>query len=300
MNEPIFIFGLGRSGTTWVSDIISKYSGCLILFEPLHPNVFGDVSSIIYRESNPSDYLIEHLDGVLNKKMRHEWLLRNHLPSTIDQVDQKYVETIWRHSEIIGFKSIRLNTSFGSIAEHYSAKTLYIIRHPLAVIASIRNRPHFWEDLGWEEDWSLLNHQIKDSTFQKISASCSTHVEQLAFVWGYLNLVGLKQLDQIKEKAIFYEDLYANPFNNVKELLTALGLYDHPIHPSHIFTPSMVSLHTLHSSHYSSFNDNRTSLDFFWSDTLNDAQIRSIYGVIRKLCDSDQHLAEMCAERNYL
>ena len=89
MNEPIFIFGLGRSGTTWVSDIISKYSGCLILFEPLHPNVFGDVNSIIYRESNPSDYLIEHLDGVLNKKMRHEWLLRNHLPSTIDQVDQK-------------------------------------------------------------------------------------------------------------------------------------------------------------------------------------------------------------------
>jgi len=300
MNKPIFIFGLGRSGTTWVSDIVSKYSGRLVLFEPLHPKLFGDVRTTIYRESALTTDLIRHIDGILNKHIKHDWLLRNHPPSTIDKVDPKYVETIWSLSEIIGLKSIRLNTSFASLVEHYSARAIYIIRHPLAVIASIQNRPHFWEDLGWREHWSQLNNEVGDSNFKKISAGCSSHIEQLAFVWGYLNLQALKQLDMIKKKPVFYEDLYANPFEHVKVLLTSLELYDHPIHPSHIFTPSMVSLNTLHSSHYSSLGDTRQSLDFFWRDTLKDDQIRSIRGVIRKLCDSDQNLAEMCAERNYL
>ncbi len=300
MNEPIFIFGLGRSGTTWVSDIVSKYSGGIVLFEPLHPCVYSNSRSIIYRESVLSAALIEHIDTVLSKQRKDIWLLRNHLPSTIDLVDPKYVDTIWEHSEIIGLKSIRLNTSFAPLVKHYSAKVIYIIRHPLAVIASIQNRPHFWKDLGWPEHWSLLINQIKDLEFQKISAHCTTTIEQLAFVWGYLNLRALKQLNQLNDKPIFYEDLYADPFKQVKELLTALNLYDHPIHPSHIFTPSMVSLNTLHSEQYSSFNDSHHILDFFWKNTLNDDQIKNIYLVIHRLCDYDQNLAEMCAERNYL
>lgn len=300
MNKPIFILGLGRSGTTWVSDIVSKYSGGLILFEPLHPQIYSDVSSIIYQESIMSAEVVEHIDAVLSKQLKHDWLLRNHLPSTIDQVDPKYVETIWEYSEIIGLKSIRLNTSFISLVEHYSAKAIYIIRHPLAVIASIRNRPQFWEDLGWGQHWRLFNNHIRGLNFQKLSAGCTTHIEQLAFMWGYLNLRALKQLHHINSKPVFYEDLYTHPFDQVKDILITLDLYDHPIHPSHIFTPSMVSLNTLHPEQYSSINDDFLSLDFFWRDTLIDDEIISVQQVIHKLCDYDQLLAEMCAERNYL
>ena len=300
MNKAVFILGLGRSGTTWISDIISKYSGGLILFEPLHPQIYSDVNTTIYRESVLSAALVKHLDAVLSKQLKRDWLLRNHLPSTIDQVDPKYVESIWEHSEIIGLKSIRLNTSFDSLVEHYSARVVYFIRHPLAVIASIRNRPHFWEDLGWSQHWRLFNNHIRGLKFQKLSADCNTRIEQLAFVWGYLNLRALKQLHQINSQPIFYEDLYTHPFDQVKNLLINLDLYDHPIHPSHIFTPSMVSLNTLHSAQYSSFDDDFLSLDFFWTDTLTDDEIKSIHRVIHKLCDYDQHLAEMCAERNYL
>ena len=300
MSKPIFILGLGRSGTTWVSDIVSKYSGGLILFEPLHPQVYSDISSVIYRESILSEDITDHIDAVLSKHLKHDWLLRNHLPSTVDQVDPRYIEKIWEHSKIIGIKSIRLNTSFAALAQHFNAMVVYIIRHPLAVIASIRNRPQFWEDLGWVQHWNLLNDQIQETKLKDLSTSCNTRVEQLAFIWGYLNLIALKQLKQINNRTIFYEDLYAHPFEQVRALLRSIDLYDHPIHPSHIFTSSMVSLNTLHPVRYSSIDGDHLSLDFFWQDSISDDEIKSIHRVLRELCDYDQDLAEMCAEREYL
>ena len=168
MNRPIIILGLGRSGTTWLSDIISKYSGGMVLFEPMHPGTYPASHHILYKDKIATVDAIDHISGVLNKDIRSPWLLRNHLNSDVDVVDPFYVKSLWDKCAVIGFKSIRLNSSFIDIVQFYDARLIYIIRHPLAVISSIVNRPNFWEDIGWKKHWKLLTDQITKKYFNVI------------------------------------------------------------------------------------------------------------------------------------
>ncbi len=79
MNRPTIILGLGRSGTTWLSDIISKYSGGMVLFELMHPGTYPASHHILYKDNIATVDAIDHIAGVLNKDIRSPWLLRNHL-----------------------------------------------------------------------------------------------------------------------------------------------------------------------------------------------------------------------------
>ena len=300
MNRPIFILGLGRSGTTWVSDIISKYSGGLILFEPFHPQIFLSHPQYLYREHIKCDALINHIRTVLDKKNQSTWLLRNHLNVDINQVDDLFISELWKESQIIGVKSIRLNSSFAEIASFFEAQVIFIIRHPLAVISSIMNRPNFWEDISWKTHWRLLINSINNTEILLIQKCCKSYIQKLAFYWAYLNSLALKQLSTLQIDPIFYEDLYKNPFNKAKALLESLHIYDHNIHPAHLFTPSMVTLRTLHSKYYTKITSDQNSLDFFWKESLSPEQIYEIIDIINKVCDIDHRLGQMCTDQNYL
>jgi len=300
MNRPIVILGLGRSGTTWISDIISKYSGGIILFEPLHPATYPSIEHYLYKDDFDLKSITPHVNRVVNKEIRNPWLLRNHLNSETSQVDSLFLEDLWERAQIIGFKTIRLNTAFIKLIDHYNAKLVFVIRHPLAVISSIRNRPNFWEDLGWEKHWKLLNDAIEEEQFKKIIKVCKSDIEKLAFYWGYVNSKSLHQLNSLKINPIFYEDLYLKPFTEVEKLLNSLSLFSHQIHPAHLFTPSMMTLKTVHQRRFAQIHEHPNSLDFFWKETLNSREINKINNIISKLCDCDDRLSQMCSDRDYL
>ena len=300
LRSPLIILGFGRSGTTWLSDIISKYTGRLILFEPYHPCVYQDISDTIYRTAINAGPLKHHAVSVLSKGNRDKWLLRNHLPSHLEEIDDLYIDHIWSHSELLGLKSIRINTHFVPLVKDLNAQVIFIIRHPLAVIASIINRPRYWEDIGFDMHWKLLTRSIQDDRLAAISKKCQDRISQNAFIWSYTNMLAYDQLKTLRVLPLYYEDLYIQPYETATALLKKLDHYHHPIHPSHLFTPSLLGLSTIHSRRFSALQQGQGSLDFFWNETLNKEELHRIISIIEAVGDIHPAFGELCSARSYI
>lgn len=293
VEQPLIIAGFGRSGTTWLSDIISKYSGGLVLFEPFHPRLFEDSSKVIYSSISEKQSFIDHWNKIYSGRLRHKWLLRNHLNRPTEEVNDDFVENIWSNSQIIGFKSIRLNFNIDAFISNGAFKVLYIIRHPLSVISSILKRPNYWNDLSWNFHSNMIKDYIP-------SANPQTIEEKIALIWGLSVQKAYTSLLKMGIVPIFYEDLYSHPFTKAKQILNELNLYRHSIHPSHLFTPSMLSLRTMHDIFPNDIINDHKFHQRFWQDTLSKNQIDSISDMIRLICDTDENFDHLCRSRGYI
>lgn len=299
-DKPIIVLGFGRSGTTWLSDIISKYTGDLILFEPFHNGLYKGATDYLYQESTNVNSLIEHWENIISTPVTDSWLLRNHINRPLEQVNSDFVNEIWSNSQTIGFKSIRLSFNFSPFVKKLNAQSLFIIRHPLSVIASIINRDNFWEDVGWSNHWALFSKAHFKGLYSNIIRNVSSKEECIAIMWCLSNKAGLHSLQKLNSLPVFYEDLYAQPYNYSKQILTSLGLYDHSIHPAHLFTPSMLSLKTIHDIYPKKTIQNSTFHEFFWEKTLSPGQINNINEVIRQVCNTDPTFEHLCLTRGYI
>ncbi len=284
--KPIIILGFGRSGTTWVSDIISKSLGSLLLFEPFHPAVWDQSGKLCYAANNHDDFKSQ-ISFVLNKKERNPWLIRNHLSVNPQQLNQSYIDSIWENCEISGFKAIRANHQIPYLYQEISDRILFTIRHPLAVIASIKNRPRFFEELGWQQHQSLfeehvLQHPLIKRNYKGNFNQLETFEEKVATMWALSHLLSLTDLINHNLPIIFYEDLYLKPFEETKKILKVLGS-NHNIHPSYLFTPSMLTLKTAHS--FSQVDDDffKFRSKVFWKDNLTDHQANQLMHLIESI-----------------
>ena len=120
-------------------------------------------------------------------------------------------------------------------------------------------------------------------------------------MWSITHIIVLEQMSRHGLKPFYYEDFYLHPFKTSSELLLYLGYKDIEIHPSCIFTPSMMTLKTTHE-----FRQSERDLfmrDFpksFWQDQLSEREEKQITLVISKLAGLDSNLYNMLSNRNYL
>src|SRR5688572_23175877 len=120
--KTIIVLGFGRSGTTWISDIISKVTGGLVLFEPLHPRVTEWAQRFCYssvEREDDSELLKAYLSAVLTKQRRNSWLLRNHVPVAIDSISEEFVDLLWCECNVVGLKEIRANFMIPWFQQHF-------------------------------------------------------------------------------------------------------------------------------------------------------------------------------------
>lgn len=289
--SPIIILGFGRSGTTWISDIVSKIFGGLILFEPLHPSVTDwserfSYSTIIDRDN--SILLKQYFERVLNKNLLKHWLLRNHLQTRIEESDPHFINLIWKECSVIGFKEIRMNFMIDWLINFHNAKIIFIVRHPLAVIASIKKRTNFWE-FGWPSTFEMFiektifnscyrNHRIHKN--KDIVKNARTDIQKIAIMWSITHAIAVPELTKHKLPVFYYEDFYRNPFLYVKAMFNYLGEEQINIHPSYLFTPSMTTLKTIHGLKNMSSKISSKDLSFFWDEVLSLDDIKSIMDII--------------------
>ena len=310
VRKPIVIGGFGRSGTTWLSDIISKVLGQLLLFEPFHPCVFQESQRYCYKRLTDDDLqeLLTHWSNVQNKKDRNRWLLRNHLRSPLESISSSFIDYIWEHANILGFKTIRLNHSFASLITAIQGQPLFIIRHPLAVTASIVSRSRFFEEYGFKTHWmefitkSLIPQQFetqKLTRLQNLASECLSSHSKIVFMWGVSHMISLKELKALNCKPIFYERLYKDPFTEVRNLLDQLGLHKYSIHPSYLFTPSMLTLKTVHETaerHVSNID----FPGFFWKNIISKKQSEDLFLLLTYLGELDEDLLSLLIANEYL
>jgi len=292
------VAGFGRSGTTWVSDIISKSLGGLVLFEPDHPTVFQAAAETIYSAQLPKSELDSLISSISNKEIKNNWLLRNHLPD--GNMGNDYLcNEIWKRSEIIGLKCIRWNHDLTTLAEISDARLVYVIRHPLAVLASLLGRPRFFEEFGWDWHWHHFKQRNPLPEMDLVQYDDSTKVRKYAVMWTISNIKALLDLEILGIQPLAYEALYRHPYEESTRLLDRLGYANVRLHPSYLFYPSMSTLKTFHSDaqRWDIVNDN---LRVFWSDTFTN---KERYSIIRLIEDIVQHFPTIHAtfkSLNYL
>jgi hypothetical protein len=288
----IIILGFGRSGTTWVSDIISKNLGYLILFEPFHPSVTVHSQDISY-ETILSDRaaipLKSYLHDIVNKRHRKMWLLRNHVPGKLEDISEDLINMLWRECNIAGFKEIRANFMIDWFHHNFNSKIVFVVRHPCAVVASIKKRGNFWE-FGWPETYELFlertiysekyrNHKINKLAHTILEAK--TSVEKYALMWAITHAIVLPQMEQLNLPVFYYEDFYTEPFHTTKKLLRYLNYLKINIHPSYLFTPSMTTLKTLHGLYIKEKIIAEKGSAYFWEKELTTKDVDSVMEIVR-------------------
>jgi hypothetical protein len=261
--KSVMVAGTGRSGTTWLADIIASQTSCRLMFEPFHSQQVEAFEGFHYfqymRPSERNDELRSYCHTVLSGSIRHRWIDRQ-------------VERILPKSRVI--KEIRANLFLKWIHDQFpEVPILFIVRHPCAVVLS-RMR------LDWATDSDIApflaqEKLIDDYLYDRLDViERAKSVEQKhAIIWSISNLVPMLQFQPEELNVVFYENLCTRPEIELPCVFRALG---HDYRAS-VFERSRVpSTTAIRSSAVLAGRDLVTR----WKDVLAPKQIDNILSIV--------------------
>lgn len=292
ISRTVAIVGFGRSGTTWLSDIVSKASGQALLFEPWHPEVLDQSKQLSYRTSYndvETAELAGFLTNALDKGQPVPWLLRNHLPTAVHEAEAPLTAEIWQQVGILGFKTIRATMMPEWIINNIARRMLFVVRNPLAVVSSIVRRTNFWE-YGWPDTYEIFmanafageSADIADVHETLLARPAPTSdLEKVALMWAVTHAIAVPRLERAHVPILYYEDLYRQPFEWARKVLDVLGMEERGILPTYLFTPAMTTMRTLHGKGgLQTASGERVPADFFWRDTLSEDEQATVLRIV--------------------
>jgi hypothetical protein len=209
--NSIFLAGSGRSGTTWVSDIINYRNEYRYIFEPFHPGKVAVCEHFRPRQYlRPGDAREEFLgpaQTILSGGLRSRWADRFHT-------------RFFSRRRLI--KDIRANLLLGWIRANFpKIPIVLLLRHPCAVASSelkLRWAPGLDVFLSQRE---LMADFLEP--FREEIEGVRTDFERHVIAWCIENLVPLRQLGRGEVHLIFYESLCERPEEEVESLFAFLG-----------------------------------------------------------------------------
>jgi hypothetical protein len=218
VDATTFVAGMGRSGTTWVADIVNYDDRHRILFEPFLPHEVEEARPFEYIQYlSPQDTdsaRVKAARRILGGKIRHPW------------VDRENRRLLYGRRIV---KDIRCNLMLGWLkAICPSMPIILVMRHPLAVAAS-------WLRLGWgvalegaRDDFSLITAQANlladfpeiDDLRHRIAPD--NPFEKIIFEWCLFHWVPFKQFHVGEVILVFYENFLLTPQQAVADLFSGL------------------------------------------------------------------------------
>ena len=227
-SHKLLVVGSGRSGTTWLSELINYDLKLRFVFEPLEGG-WG----INYKALKP--WLccdVEEICKPLENDMRHLFygFYRGH---GMDTWNAKRL-TIYNGRLV---KTIRMQGLLSVVNRLFpEIKIVYIMRHPCSVLKSY-----------YQHEWSLevsrlsssisIDHPLVGEYMAKLLASTST-VDQYVYFWAIENRIALNQLEKIPHHLCFYEDLVGSSAQSMESLFGFLGKGTASLALENISTPS--------------------------------------------------------------
>jgi hypothetical protein len=216
--NAVFLAGVGRSGTTWISDIINYKNEYRYIFEPFHPyrvRLVRDFQYIQYlRPGNHEPRYLEPAKAVLSGRVRDRWT---------DVANKK----IFARKRLI--KDIRANLLLKWIHSNFPAIPIILLfRHPCAVANSWMKLGWGQEDLGSRTDIEVCLSQeelMQDylEPFREDLEHAQSDFEKHVFIWCMQYYVPLKQFKRGEIHLCFYENFCKNPYEEIQSLFSFLG-----------------------------------------------------------------------------
>ena len=224
-SSSIVLASSGRSGSTWLADILATLPQTQLIFEPLDPR-----NSITYRELmqwpaglTPSAFKRQYLRPKANApEWRAFWedVLRGKIRTYLTD----YSRTSFFPKRFL-IKVIRANMMLGFVAEQFQPTLIFLMRHPAAVINSMAYRvkarwPAKAQDLLGQE--ALVEDFLRPWVTE--IEQISDEFEALVVWWAVENRVALSQLQGKRHYLIFYEWLSLYPQDELARLCNSLDL----------------------------------------------------------------------------
>jgi hypothetical protein len=209
--NSVFLAGSGRSGTTWLSEIINHRRDYRYVFEPFHPGKVGVCRHFRTKQYlRPGDRREEYLRParkILTGGLRSGWTDRFH---------RRFVA----RRRLI--KDIRANLLLGWMRAHFPGMPMVLLlRHPCAVVASRLA-------LGWRDnlDETMEQRDLVEDFLRPMEPeirAARDDFERHLFLWCIDNYVPLMQLSPEDIHLVFYEDLLTRPEVEIPHLFAFLG-----------------------------------------------------------------------------
>ena len=251
MNSPdkkFIVAGSGRSGTTWVLDVLATACNYKTIFEPLHPGINKVAKKYAGKYIRPDAQQVDirgFMDEVIAGEIKSIWtdfrVVAERLrpaPATFMSF-RLFVELFHRYKALwnnyrmfnrrgcdgIAIKFIRANLMLEWLCNQYNVKTIFMIRHPGAVIeskirldaaalkASLQHGTSDWDprtvlnkylnDKMFCDD--VLNHYIKELDWKTMS-----DLEIHTLNWCLENAPVLEVAEKYNICVSCYENLVGN------------------------------------------------------------------------------------------
>ncbi len=213
----LFLSGMGRSGTTWVGNIINYKNEYRNIFEPFLPIRVPEASPFGYlpyiRPDNHDPNLLNAAKAILSGRIKNAWA---------DQENRKIIAS----KRLV--KDIRTNLMLKWINANFpEIPIILLMRHPCAVANS-------WISLGWGEeeggtrkdlDICLSQHLLMQDflePFKPIIEKAKDDFDKIILLWCILYYVPLKQFKKGEIHLAFYEELCENSKSEVDRLFSFL------------------------------------------------------------------------------
>jgi hypothetical protein len=213
------VSGMGRSGTTWVAQLIDHDRSHRVLFEPFFPAKVPEARPFAYIQ-----YMHPHDDDPERAAAAHTILTGRLRHPDIDGVTRGWV---FRRRLI---KDIRCNLMLGWLARLRPAiPIVLVVRHPLAVTAS-------WLRLGWgreaqgtRTDYDIITSQTRLLDDFPELRQLARHVDpaspldRIVFQWCAFHLVPARQLTDARRLVVHYENLLVEREHEFERMAAFLG-----------------------------------------------------------------------------
>lgn len=210
--ETIWLIGDGRSGTTWVSNLINHDKQYREMFEPFHPMFIPEVNFVLPHQYIRPDALTDKfkniLSDVLTGKLYHQ------------RIDQ---EPPSKQQTRLLIKDIFVNLlSYSAFLQFPHVKIVLLIRNPFAMaLSKYKKRNWCWVT----EPLHLLNQkdlyadylQPFEDVIRQTSARKNYILNQV-LIWAIIHYIPLRQFNPSDIHLCFYEKVYANPDKEISQL----------------------------------------------------------------------------------
>ncbi|GAA0606393.1 hypothetical protein GCM10009001_24540 [Virgibacillus siamensis] len=211
----ILLLGSGRSGTTWISNIINYRNDYRYVFEPFNTRTsntlkkhFNYLHYLNYDNSDSNAYKI--ISDIIHGKVNNVW---------VNSFNRRI------NSKEILIKDIRANLMAYYIYNHFTEiPIVFVIRHPLAVTYSKMKLN--WDthlDLYLSQNELIANHLFDQKDYIKFINEKGTKFQKHIVMWCIENYVPLNQFQLNDIHFTFYENLIFSPKKEFERLFNYLN-----------------------------------------------------------------------------
>jgi hypothetical protein len=194
--QAIWIVGDGRSGTTWLADLINVRKTYREMFEPFHPVYLNEMRGVYWKYLRPHD-----TDQTFYRLARRVFSGRLQHPR-VDAQNKRVVYNGLLIKDIFAHLFLKW-----ACLRFTHVKKILLMRHPFAVAVS-KQKLKGWRWMANPSDFLDCSALYADYLygFKDLIRETKGYFERQVLIWAVIHYVALNQLERNDVILVFYEE----------------------------------------------------------------------------------------------